>query len=281
MLAATLALLASLSWGTADFLAGLESRKTTAWTAALAGQAVACLSLIVLLAMLAPDRPSWAALAPALIGGAVGAAGVLLQYKALALLDMSVASPIVAGAALVPVLWGVVSGERPGPVELLGVALTLTGIVLISRTKTSGPVTTGRADPKGIAAALAAALLLGLFLVCLKYGGDADPYWTVTVTRTTAFLALAAAAGLTRPVVRLRRRAVPALVLVGLLIAAANILFTSATTMGYLSIVAVLGWLNPAITIVWARIVLHERLRPLQIAAAVLVFAGILCITLG
>jgi hypothetical protein len=39
--AATLALLAGLSWGTADFFAGIESRRTTAWTAALAGQAVA------------------------------------------------------------------------------------------------------------------------------------------------------------------------------------------------------------------------------------------------
>ena len=51
--------------------------------------------------------------------------------------------------------------------------------------------------------------------------------------------------------------------------------------MGYLSIVAVLGWLNPAVTIVWARAVLHERLRPLQLGAAVLVFAGIVSITLG
>jgi len=35
MTAAVLALLASLSWGTSDFLAGLESRRSTAWTAAV------------------------------------------------------------------------------------------------------------------------------------------------------------------------------------------------------------------------------------------------------
>jgi drug/metabolite transporter (DMT)-like permease len=35
------------------------------------------------------------------------------------------------------------------------------------------------------------------------------------------------------------------------------------------------------VTIVWARVVLNERLRPLQAGAAVLVFAGIVCVTLG
>jgi len=133
----------------------------------------------------------------------------------------------------------------------------------------------------GIAAAVGAAVAFGLFLVCLDYGGRADPYWTVAVTRTAALLTLAAAAAVTRPAIRLTRRAVPALLAIGLLIATGNIAFTAATTIGYLSIVAVLGWLNPAVTIVWARVLLNERLRPLQIGAAVLVFAGIVCVTLG
>ena len=113
-LASLLALLASLSWGTADFWAGLESRKTTAWTAALIGQGVAALALVAVLLVLAPKTPSAAALVPAVLGGVAGAAGALLQYRALALLDMSIASPIVAGAALIPVLWGLARGEQPG-----------------------------------------------------------------------------------------------------------------------------------------------------------------------
>ena len=280
MLAATLALLASFSWGTADFLAGIESRRTTAWTAALAGQTVACLTLLAMLAIMAPARPSPALIAPAVAGGAVGAAGVILQYRAFTLLDLSVVSPIIAGAALVPVLWGVAIGERPSPLQIVGVVTTLVGIVLIAR-RASQPAATRRADRTGILMAVGSAAALGLFLVALDYGGDADPYWTVTVARTTALVALALAAGVSRPSVRLRRDAVPALLLMGLLIAAANVLFTSATTLGYLSIVAVLGWLNPAVTIMWARVLLHERLRPLQVMAAVLVFAGIACITLG
>jgi drug/metabolite transporter (DMT)-like permease len=279
MLAAALALLASLSWGTSDFLAGLQARRSTAWTAALGGQVVASLALIALLVVVAPARPTLGAMAAPLVGGAVGGIGVLLQYRALALVDMSVVSPIIAGAALVPVLWGAAIGERPSALQIVGIVLTLVGIVLISR-RAPGAVAAAL-DRTGVLVAAVAAVAFGLFLVALKYGGKADPLWTVTVARTAAVLMLLAVAGVTRPAIRLRRRALPVLVVVGLLIVAANLLFTSATTIGYLSIVGVLGWLNPAITMGWARVVLHERLRPLQVGAAVLVFAGIVCLTLG
>ena len=279
MLAAALALLASLSWGTSDFLAGLQARRSTAWTAALGGQLVASLSLIVLLIAIAPARPTLAAMAAPLAGGAVGGIGVVLQYRALALVDMSVVSPIIAGAALVPVLWGAAIGERPGGLQIAGIVLTLTGILLISR-RATGAVAAAL-DRTGVLVAVAAAAAFGLFLVALKYGGKANPLWTVTVARTAAVLMLLAVAGVTRPAIALRRHALPALVVVGLLIVAANLLFTSATTLGYLSIVGVLGWLNPAVTMGWARVMLHERLRPLQVGAAVLVFAGIVCLTLG
>jgi len=279
--AAVLALLASFSWGTSDFLAGLESRRSTAWTAALGGQLVASLSLIALLLALTPDRPALTHLVAPAVGGAVGGIGVVLGYKALALADMCVVSPIIAGAALVPVTWGIATGERPGAVQLLGIALTLLGIVLISRCGPVGASTQGGQGRAGIVAAVGCALTLGLFLVALDYGGEAGALYAVTTARTTAAVMLLGVAAAVRPAVRLRRRALPALLVIGLLIVAANLLFTSATTFGYLSIVGVLGWLNPAVTMVWARVVLGERLRPLQLGAALLVFAGIACLTLG
>lgn len=281
MTAAVLALLASFSWGTADFLAGLESRRTTAWTAALVGQSVASLCLLALLVVTAPERPALIALAAPAVGGAIGGVGVVLQYRALSLVDMSVVSPIVGGAALVPVLWGVTTGERPGALQVLGIACTLVGIVLISRRERTAAREARSLDRRGVVLALLSAAAFGLFLVALDYGGRADPLYTVAVARTAAILTLFVVAVVTRPAVRLRKRAVPALLLVGLLIAAANLLFATATTYGYLSIVGVLGWLNPAVTMVWAAVVLHERLTPLRLTAAALVFAGIVCITLG
>jgi drug/metabolite transporter (DMT)-like permease len=286
VVASLLALLASLSWGTADFWAGLEARKTNVWTAALIGQGVAALVLVAALVAAGPETPPAAALVPAVLGGMMGAAGALLQYRALAILDMSVASPIVAGAVLVPVLWGLARGEQPSAVQAAGVLATVLGIVLISRgpSRDGSGETGGRSRAvtrAGVLVAVGSAVTLGLFLVALDYGEDAGPLWTVTVVRTVAWIALALAAAGTRPTVRPRGRALAILVGVGCLIATANISFASATTMGYLSIVAVLGWLNPAVTILWARAVLREQMRPLQVAAAVLVLAGIVCITAG
>jgi len=181
----------------------------------------------------------------------------------------------------VPVLWGLARGEQPSALQMAGVAITVVGIVVVSRgpsTKTDGP---RRVDRTGVLVAVASAVTLGLFLVALDYGHEAGPLWTVTVARTVAWVAIALTTGVARPTLRPRGRTVPILIGAGLLIATANISFASATTMGYLSIVAVLGWLNPAVTILWARAVLRERMRPLQIGAAALVFAGIVCITLG
>jgi drug/metabolite transporter (DMT)-like permease len=50
---------------------------------------------------------------------------------------------------------------------------------------------------------------------------------------------------------------------------------------GHLSVIGVLGWLDPAVTMLWARALLHERLRSLQLGAAVLVLSGIVCLVLG
>ena len=279
MLAAVLALLASVSWGTSDFVAGVEARRSTAWTAALGGQVVASLSLVALLLATSSASLSPAALAPAAVGGAVGGFGVVLQYRALALLDMGVVSPIIAGAALVPVVWGTIAGERPGTLQMVGIACALVGIVLISRRERArAPSPHTR---RGILYAALSATALGLFLVALDLGGRSDPLLTVATARTAAALTLLVVAACARPAISLYARALPALLLIGLLIAAANLLFTSATTHGDLAVVGVLGWLNPAVTMAWAVGMLQERLGALQVLAAVLVFAGVVCITLG
>ena len=189
---------------------------------------------------------------------------------------------------LVPVLWGLARGEQPGAAQIASMAMTLVGIVVVSRGPSPSREESGEQDPRprrtsraGVLVAVGSAITLGLVLVAFDYGDEAGPLWTVAVARTVAWIAIALAAGVARPSARPRGRGLAILVGVGLLVATANISFASATTMGFLSLVAVLGWLNPAVTIVWARAVLHERMRPLQIGAAALVFAGIVCIALG
>jgi drug/metabolite transporter (DMT)-like permease len=133
MSAVLLALLASLAWGTSDFLAGVESRRTTFWAAVLVSQPAALVGAAIVLAVHGQGPPALSSLWPPLLGGILSALAAFAQYRALTLVPMSLVSPLFAAAAIVPVAWGVARGERPSVVQAAGVALTLVGIVLISR----------------------------------------------------------------------------------------------------------------------------------------------------
>lgn len=281
MLAALLALSASLLWGSSDFLGGLESRRTTAWAVALVSQIAALVTALIVLAVAAPAPPQASDLVAPVIAGLALTVTALAEYRAMSLAPISVVAPIFAGAAVVPALWGIAHGERPGAVQLTGMLLTIAGIVLISRPERHRPETKARVNRAGILLAVFAAFMIGVVLIAYDYGGEGDPYWTVGLARASALLLLIVVLAVRRPKLKLHARAVPVLALVGVLLALANVLYTTATTIGLLSVVAVLGMLSPGITVVWAQTLLHERLRPAQWFAAALVLAGVVCLALG
>ena len=281
MIAALLALAASLLWGTSDFIGGLESRRSTIWAVALVSQIVALITGLAVLAVVAPATPAPLELIAPVVAGLAITLSALAEYRAMELAEMSVVAPIFAGAAIVPVVWGIALGERPGIVQLAGMALTVAGIVLIARPERRAPQTRKRGSRAGVLLAVFAALMIGVVLVAYDYGGDVDPYWTVAVARFAALLTLIVVLGVRRPGVQLNAKSVPASILLGVLLVTANLLFTAASTMGLLSVVAVLGWLSPAVTVFWAQALLHERLRALQWFAAALVLAGVICLALG
>jgi drug/metabolite transporter (DMT)-like permease len=64
---------------------------------------------------------------------------------------MSVVAPISATAAAVPVLVGLVEGERPSTLQVAGMAIALAGVILASRE----PIEEGAAPPNRMAIGLA------------------------------------------------------------------------------------------------------------------------------
>jgi drug/metabolite transporter (DMT)-like permease len=256
-------------WGSADFLAGRASRRYATALVALVGQAA---GLLVLAAVLAVRGASGAAVLPGIAAGVVGVVGVLSFYAALAAGPMSIVAPIGATSAIVPLVAGVLEGERPDPLQWLGVAAALAGVVLASTEVGAG----GGAAPRartGVRLAVLAALAIGLTLFFLGKAADHDALTGVAVARVVAVPVLGA--------VVLRRRAsaplgaLPKLAVIGLLDTGANTAFAWATTAGLLSLVAVLGGLFPVVTVALAYFVLHERLEPLQRAGVLLALAGI------
>ena len=281
MVATLLALLASFSWGTSDFIAGIEARRATSWAVALVTMTAAAAGGVVALAVAHPSAPSAGVALVLVAGGVCSGLSAITYYFALRVTRMSITSPILAGAAVLPVVWGLARGEKPSALALVGIAVTITGIVIVSRPGDESDDVHPRTTLKGVLLAVAGSVFAGVLVITLDYGAASDPLWAATVIRCSAALLCIAWIAAARPALRMRRRGLPALVAAGLMVTGANLLFAKATTMADLSIVAVLGWLSPAVTMVYAWLVLRERMRPLQWAAAVAVLAGVVCLALG
>jgi drug/metabolite transporter (DMT)-like permease len=84
------------------------------------------------------ETPPFVEIWPALLAGASQLAGIAALYRGLAIGTMSVISPISAsGAAAIPVVVGVATGERPGILVALGMVSALIGVTLATRTPDS------------------------------------------------------------------------------------------------------------------------------------------------
>ena len=62
--------------------------------------------------------------------GIVGPVGLVSFYWALSIGTMGVVSPIAATGIVVPVLWGLVDGERPSALQYAGIVVGFCGVVL-------------------------------------------------------------------------------------------------------------------------------------------------------
>lgn len=279
MLGPLLALAASLSWGLGDFLAGLRTRRLPVVTVLVVSQAAGLTTIALVVALRGVGPPDARYLAFGSLAGVAGAVGLAALYRGLAVGPMSVVAPISATAAVIPVLAGVLTGERPSAAQAAGIGLAVAGVVLASRARSVGGA--HRTVAEGIGLALVAAVAFGLLLVALGEASDGDPYWGTLAMRGTSFSLLVLTALVVRPSFALNEGDLPVLLLIGVLDTVGNALFAVATTKSLLSVAAVLGQLYPVVTVLLARVVLGERMSRGQLLGVVAVFAGVALITAG
>ena len=285
MLAVGLALAASACWGVADFLGGLLSRRLSAILILLGQQAIGVLVVGAVLLATLEDPPGTRAIVLSLLAGVAGAAALGCFYRALAVGTMSVVAPISASGATLPVAIGIATGDRPSALQAAGLAVTMVGVVLASRELSDGDAARGVAQRTSILLALAAALGFGTFFALSDAAADDSIVWLLFLGRAISVVLLAAVLvrvlrGGARPQ-RPGRRDVSGIALVGVLDLAATGLYALANTEGLLSVVAVVGSLYPVTTVLLARFLLHERLRPAQAAGVLLAFTGVAAVAGG
>src|SRR5690242_18981712 len=211
MFAAVLALSSSLLWGTADFAGGLLTRRRSVLAVLLVSQAGAVAVALVLLAASGGPGPRSAGVAWGLGSGLLGIVALAAFYRGLAIGTMSIVAPVSATGAAVPVAAGVLRGERPGAVQLAGIALALVGIVLTARSPEHAP--NRRAMRASLTLALVAAAGFGMFFVGVQrstaHGGVA---WTLLSVRGGDLVMLLVAAASMLPALPRAPRELGALV---------------------------------------------------------------------
>ena len=277
MIAVALALGASLAWGLGDFLGGLKSRTLHVLTVLAISQAAGFAAVLVWLVVSSDRVPGGSATLAAVAAGVCGCVGLGTLYRGMAVGAMGIVAPVSAVSAVIPFTVGVVSGERPGVLQVAGMLVALAGVALASRE----PAERGGGRSAGIGLALVAALGFGLYFVFLDRAAEESVPWAVATARGTASLIAVAVAIAVGASLRPGRVHLPALVAVGLCEVGANVLFGLASTRGLLSVVSVLSSLYPIVTVGLAALLLHERIAPAQRVGVAGALAGAALITAG
>lgn len=280
MVAVALGFGAALCWGLADFLGGIRTRSLTLSAVLLVSQLTGLAAIAVVVLAGGLERPSLGEVSPAFAAGVCQLVGIAALYKALSIGTMSVISPISAsGAAALPVIVGIATGERPGSLQYVGMAAAFAGVALASRSTAEAG---GGSSSQALTLSGLAALGFGGFYVGMDAAvDDAEPLWALLAARTAAGAALLLVLLALRPTIGASPANVPSLALIGVLDVSANVCFTLGTDTGLLSVVAVLASLYPVATVVLARALLGERLVAVQAAGVVVALAGVALIAAG
>lgn len=281
-MAIVLALLSALCYGTSDYIGGRASRRVSPLTVALAGE-LTIVPVTFVVIPLVEDAPfTAAALWWGVLGGAAGSAGVLGLYAALSRGAMTVVAPITGVvAAVLPVVVGVATGERPGAVAVAGIVLAIVAVALV------GGVVGALHQPVTVSTVVLSVVvgaLFGLLFVAFAQTGDDSGLWPLLAARVGAVPLLFSAF-----VVARRRRRVDPIdgrvwrvgVVIGSLIMLANAAYLLSTREGLLSIVAVVVSLYPASTVLLASVFDRERSTRPQLAGMVLAAVAVALVTTG
>lgn len=204
MLTAVFSLTGALVFGAADFLGGLAAKRISSMLAT----AIAASSGFVLLAAAAPLlggvwNPAdvwWGA-----ISGAIGAIAISLLYACLAIGPMSILSPLTAVvSAIVPMVWGLVSGERFSSLGYWALGLALVAVVLVGFVPEKGAV---RPSLRGILMAVGSGIAIGGFYITIDQTSDESGVVPLVLNRGVTATIMFAAVGVVAIVARARRRA--------------------------------------------------------------------------
>jgi drug/metabolite transporter (DMT)-like permease len=279
LVALSLSLAACFGWGVADFLGGLKSRQLSVFSVLLVSSFFGLGTILIIVWVRGVAPPDDPALLLAVVGGVAGVAAMFFLYRGLSIGSMAIVAPISATGVILPVIVSLAGGDNPALLQKLGMAAAIIGAILASREKNKDDNESRLAT--GVGLAVGSAIAAGIFFVVMDQASEADPYWAAFLMRFSYFALLIIIFLLKRPAVRAGKVHMPAIVVLGICDALAGFAYALATTQGMLGLVAVVGALYPAVTVLLSTLILRERPRPVQFLGVILAVGGVTFISAG
>ncbi len=264
MLSIGLALTSAVMYGLSDFIGGVVARRAPVLAVAVVTQLTAMV-IIGGVALLMPGEPRPEDLLWGVLAGVGTGCGTAFLYRGLATGRMGVVAPLSAvGAALLPVVVGALTGDRPPLPTWIGIACAVPAIWLVSSgSDPAGATGSGRVSGD-VVDGLLAGLGFGVLFVALGQVPDRAGLAPLALAEVVANVAVVAIATVTRQPWVPREAFAWWGIVVGALAAGGAVTFLLATQAGMLSVAAVLSSLYPVVTVLLAATILHERIRGSQ-----------------
>ncbi len=273
-MSSSLAIVAALFYGFADFAGGYATRRLSVWTVIAWAQLLGLGLLAVGVVVVPASAVTRADLLWGAGAGLAGLIGLALLYLALARGSMTIAAPISgAVAAVIPVLVDVIAGTGLTTRQWLGVGLALGAILLVGLEHSRG-----RLDRRSLLYAVVAGALFGVFFVAFSQTDPASGLWPLVTARAISVpiaFAMAASRGVVAPP---RSELLGIVAVAGNLDMAANIAGALALQRGPAGVTAVLVSLYPAVTAGMAMLVLRERPTRLQLFGVGLALGAVIAL---
>ncbi len=268
-MAVVLALLTSVFYGLSDFTSGSLTKRISVY--GVAGGSAVVAALIFLVAGLATQTMNFNKVdfASGIVAGTLFFVGNVLYLTALSRGSMGVVGAVATLLVLVPLVHDMRNGQMPSALSIVGVIVTLGGIVLLGAPEMKGGSSLGP-----VFLAVIAALFFGISQVSLDLGSADAVLPTVLVTEMVTVIITLVLAMATRSIGGLDRPALPLILAIGILDALALLSFSVATTDGNVAIVSVLSSLDPIVLAILAFIFIRERIARLQVMGLFVVIGG-------
>ncbi len=276
-MAFVLAGISSLIYGVSDFAGGLATRRAhvlavTVW-ANIVGLGIAVF-VSVIHHQVVGDSVTLTDLAWGAASGVAGVTGLALYFQGLAKGQMAVVAPVSAVTlALIPVLFGVATGERYPLLAWLGVTLALPALWLTVYKRNE------QGRPGKALYGVAAGLTFSLFLIGIAQTSSDAGLWPLVTMRIGGLLLLG-----TLLVIRGVRPGLPRAVRPLALLAGADILanltYLLAVRIGPFGLVTVVSSFYPIVIALLARVVEKEKTSSYQLLGLTLSVLSLTLITL-